>query len=101
MSDLITDEMVETAAAAQWHYDCPDREFRREPDDLKDFYHNSARVALEAVAPRIAAAAWDEGHDAAQIDWKHVYDGHPVGPGEMCDQCGRPNPYTYVAGGES
>ena len=49
MSDLITDEMVEAAAVAQWHYDWPLREFRREPDDLQDYYRNSARVALEAV----------------------------------------------------
>ena len=57
MSDLITDEMVETAAEAQWHYDWPLREFRREPDDLQDYYRNSARAALETVAPLIAAKA--------------------------------------------
>ena len=57
MSDLITDEMVETAAAAQWHYDWPLREFHREPDDIQDYYRNSARVALETVAPLIAAKA--------------------------------------------
>ena len=59
---LITDEMVETAADAQWRYEWPRREFRREPDDLQDFYRNSARAALEAVAPLIAAKAWEEGY---------------------------------------
>lgn len=29
--DLITDEMVETAAGSQWHYEWPRRKFRREP----------------------------------------------------------------------
>ena len=59
---LITDEMVETSADAQWRYEWPTREFHREPDDLQDFYRNSARVALEAVAPLIAAKAWEEGY---------------------------------------
>ena len=62
MSDLITDEMVDITAEAQWRYDWPLREFRREPDDLQDFYRNSARAALEAVAPLIAAKAWEEGY---------------------------------------
>lgn len=66
MSDLITDAMVETAAAAQWHYDWPHREFHREPDDLQDFYRNSARAALEAVAPLIAAKALRDAADAWQ-----------------------------------
>ena len=63
---LITDEMVETAAEAQWRYEWPRREFRREPDDLQDFYRNSARAALEAVAPlmppRLASIAASSGH---------------------------------------
>ena len=59
---LITDEMVETSADAQWRYEWPRREFRCEPDDLRDFYCNSARAALEAVAPLIAAKAWEEGY---------------------------------------
>lgn len=59
---LITDEMVETSADAQWRYEWPRREFRCEPDDLRDFYRNSARAALEAVAPLIAAKAWEEGY---------------------------------------
>ena len=63
MSDLITDEMVETAAAAQWHYDWPLREFRREPDDIQDYYRNSARAALEDAAPLIAAKALQDAAD--------------------------------------
>ena len=61
-SDLITDEMVETTAEAQWRYDWPLREFHREPDDIQDYYRTSARVALETVAPLIAAKAWEEGY---------------------------------------
>ena len=57
MRNLITDEMVETAADAQWRYEWPRREFRHVPDDLQDYYRNSARAALETVAPLIAAKA--------------------------------------------
>ena len=64
MSDLVTDAMVETAAAAQWNYDWPHREFRREPDDLQDFYRNSARAGLEAVATLIAAKALEDAAEA-------------------------------------
>ena len=63
MSDLITDEIVETAAEAQWRYEWPTREFHREPDGLRDFYRNSARVALEAVAPLIAAKVLNDTAD--------------------------------------
>ena len=63
MSDLITDEMVETTAEAQWRYDWPLREFHREPDDIQDYYRTSARVALETVAPLIAAKALRDAAD--------------------------------------
>ena len=63
MSDLITDEMVETSADAQWRYEWPIREFHREPDDLKDFYRNSARAALEVAAPLIAAKVLNDTAD--------------------------------------
>ena len=66
MRNLITDEMVETAADAQWRYEWPRREFRRDPDDLQDFYRNSARAALESVAPLIAATAWEAGYQACR-----------------------------------
>lgn len=55
MSAQIKPEWVGRMAAAQWHYEWPDREFCREPNDLQDFYYESARTALEAVAPLIAA----------------------------------------------
>ena len=63
MRNLITDEMVETAADTQWRHEWPLREFRREPDDLQDFYRNSARAALEAVAPLIAAKVLNDTAD--------------------------------------
>ena len=54
MSDLVTDEMVETAARAMWER--IDRE-----ESWSEIYHASAyrrdaRAALEAVAPLIASA---------------------------------------------
>lgn len=58
----IKPEWVGRMAAAQWHYEWPDREFCREPNDLQDFYYESARTGLEAVATLIAAKAWDEGY---------------------------------------
>ena len=61
------DEMVETAAAAQWHYEWPDREFCREPNDLQDFYYESARTGLEAVAPLIAAKALEDAAEACTV----------------------------------
>ena len=63
MRNLITDEMVETAADAQWRYEWPRREFRHVPDDLQDYYRDSARVALEAVAPLIAAKVLNDTAD--------------------------------------
>ena len=55
MSNLITDEMVETAARAMWER--IDRE-----ESWSEIYHASAyrrdaRAALDAVAPLIAATA--------------------------------------------
>ena len=91
----VTDEMVETAARAMWER--IDRE-----ESWSEIYHASAyrrdaRAALEAVAPAIAAAAWDEGYAAAQLEWKHVYDGHPIDPDvddQMCTECGKGIPYA-------
>lgn len=57
MNDKIKPEWVERMAAAQWHYEWPDREFRSEPDDLQDFYRESSRTALAAALPDILQQA--------------------------------------------
>ena len=87
MSELITDEMVEAAARAMWER--IDRE-----ESWSEIYHASAyrrdaRAALDAVAPLIAAAAWNEGYAVAQLEWEHIYEGHI----RECNECGKGNPY--------
>lgn len=55
-----------------------------------------AVAVLEAVTPLIAAQAWGQGYAASQQEWRHVYDGHTVEPGDefgMCTECGQGNPY--------
>lgn len=67
MSDHITDAMVEQAAAAEWASEWPERDFSREPDDLRDTYTRSAHAALDAVLPGIVQAAKAEAlRDAAE-----------------------------------
>ena len=59
MSELVTDEMVETAAATSWAHD-HSMPWDMAPSDVRDYYLDDARDALEAVAPLIAAKAlWD------------------------------------------
>ena len=67
MTDQIKPEWVGRMAAAQWHYEWPDREFCREPNDLQDFYYESARTGLEAVAPLIAAKALEDAAEACTV----------------------------------
>ena len=91
MSDYVTDEMVEAAAQAT------DRAYNPERAPvLAAMFRDYARAALEAVILAIAAAAWDEGYAAAQLEWEHVYDGHTIDPDvddRMCTECGKGNPY--------
>ena len=56
MSELVTDEMVETAAATSWAHD-HSMPWDMAPSDVRDYYLDGARAALEAVAPLIAAKA--------------------------------------------
>ena len=62
MNPLITDEMVEAAARAEWAHEWPTRPWEKVPDDLANHYRDCSRLALEAVIPQIAAAVWDEGY---------------------------------------
>ena len=87
MSDNVTDEMVETAAQAMWER--IDREMSWSEIYHASAYRRDARAALEAVAPLIAAATWNEGYAAAQLEWEHTYEGHI----RECTECGKGNPY--------
>ena len=65
MSDLVTDEMVETAARAEWDVVWGDVIGWDESDPKsREMFSRGIRPALEAVAPLIAATAL---RDAA--DW--------------------------------
>lgn len=61
--------------------------------DVAAYDRHLAVEALEAVAPLIAAAAWDEGFAMSELAWRHIYDGHDCAEGEMCPTCCQPNPY--------
>ena len=98
MSDHVTDEMVETAARTEWDVVWGDVIDWDEADPKsREMFSRGIRPALEAVAPQIAAAAWAEGYAAAQLEWKHLYDGHTIDPDadeSMCTECGKGNPYA-------
>ena len=106
MTDLITDAMVEAAARAEWTHEWPIRPWEKVPDDLADHYRECSRHALEAVAPLIAAKAWDEGYAMSERELDHAYGGHPIspdGPSDLCHECGTGNPYRadHIERGES
>ncbi len=61
MSDLITDAIVETATDLLRDELLGTTDRSRRPATSPGF-RESMREALEAVAPLIAAAAWDEGY---------------------------------------
>ena len=94
MTDLITDAMVEAASEALHEESCP-RSLRGAAEDCCD-WTPWARVALESVAPAIAAKAWDEGYAMSERELDHAYGGHPIcqdGPCDLCHECGTGNPY--------
>ena len=41
------------------------------------------------------AEAWDEGQRSVDLEYEHIFKGHPVPEGEMCEECCeiRKNPY--------
>ena len=66
MSDYVTDEMVETAARAEWHVVWGDVIDWDEADPKsREMFSRGIRPALEAVVPVIAAAAIRRAIDAA------------------------------------
>ena len=67
MRELITDEMVETAARAIDHAYNPDR-----APILAAMFRDYARAALEAAAPLIAAAALRDAADREMTAWEPV-----------------------------
>ena len=45
------------------------------------------------------AQAWEEGYYEAELQWRHVYEGHVVDrddPNSMCATCGQGNPYKKI-----
>ena len=43
-----------------------------------------------------SARAWQQGYDACQLEWIHLYDGHTVDHDDltgMCIECCQGNPY--------
>ena len=77
MSDLITDEMVEAVARAEWTrtHEWPSRSWEKVPDDLADHYRECSRHALEAVAPLIAAKALRDFSEFVMGPSLHMLDG--------------------------
>lgn len=87
MSEYVTDEAVNAALRAS---DSADE------GGVVGGRERMMRAALAAAFPLIAAKAWEQGYAASQLEWKHVYDGHTVEPGDesgMCTECGQGNPY--------
>ena len=74
MRELITDEMVETAARAVDHAYNPER-----APILAAMFRDYALAALEAAAPQIAAAALREAADREMAAWESV----PMSPDWM------------------
>lgn len=107
MSDLITDEMVEASADVRVCHEyrvsvpemvpyCTCGWHATERYGATEYDQHVARLALEAVAPAIAAKAWDEGYAMSERELDHAYGGHPTsqdGPCDMCHECGTGNPY--------
>lgn len=97
MSDLITDAMVEAAAKTRWDYARGDlTEWEMRYPAFRESDTEAMRAALEAIAPLIAAKAWDEGYAMSERELDHAYGGHPIsqdGPCDMCHECGTGNPY--------
>ena len=84
MSDLVTDEMVETAARATYEargLTCWDEEGQA----YLNWYREDARAALEAAAPLIAAAALRQFADSVRMPWTVFLreDGSPVTVGDL------------------
>ena len=65
-NELVTDEAAETAAKARWDYERAESgdttEWEMRHPAFRAFDFDSMRAALEAVAPLIAAKAWEEGY---------------------------------------
>lgn len=105
----VTDEMIEKGREArEGHYlrvspvscTCGWRsDTYIEADGLPRFEAHLVELALEAAAPLIAAAAWDEGYAMSERELDHAYGGHPIspdGPSDLCHECGTGNPYRAV-----
>lgn len=89
-----------SAASAAQQYDLgePVTWDRHLSDEDRAHEIGRTHTALESVADDIRAEAWEQGHSAADLEWRHVYYGdHTVEPGDpfgMCTECGQGNPYA-------
>ena len=80
MDDFVTDEMVETAARAEWNVVWGDVIDWDEADPKsREMFSRGIRPALEAVAPLIAAAALRDAADRERAAWESV----PMSPDWM------------------
>ena len=66
MSELVTDAMVEAAARADHATYDAEADWDSIDDRTRDAWREGARAALEALAPLIAAKAWEEGYAACR-----------------------------------
>jgi hypothetical protein len=64
---MIPDEAVEAAAKAVW-WESEGRPWGHANDEMRAPYLREAKTALEAAAPHLMRAAWDEGWEA-HGDW--------------------------------
>lgn len=82
MSDLITDEMVETATRANYDAMTWPGAWDELDSDLQEGGGERAamREALEAAAPLIAAKAWEEGFEAGSTWEQNTEIRYPIRP---------------------
>lgn len=89
----LSDEWVEAAARALWGTTTYRVAWETVGPKVRDMYLRRARAALEAVAPLIAAQAWDEGFNAGLDDGLDIAELR-TGPLDLTKiHAPTPNPY--------
>jgi len=96
----ITDEAVEALAKRNLESELGDGEWDNVPEQVKPGWRKEARAQAEAVAPFIAAEAWEEG---AVAGWKQSGEGWNFEyPDESTGECSvelTANPYALARQG--
>jgi hypothetical protein len=92
---VIPAEAIEAAAIVLWDKEM-NATWSSVADGFKVRFTRDARHALEAAAPHMLAAAWDEGRDVAHEEMARMYASQCEG--DDCD-CNEPrvNPYRRDA----